>query len=155
MVATTVLVLGGAGKTGRRVAERLSARTLPVRLGSRSGTPPFDWEDKATWAAAVQGVRAAYVSYYPDLAAPGAADAIRSFTDLAVKSDVQRLVLLSGRGEPEAQLCEDIVRKSGVEWTLLRARWGDLRAISQSTCALPPRPVCGTLNPRLHVEVEP
>jgi uncharacterized protein YbjT (DUF2867 family) len=68
MVAKTVLVLGGSGKTGRRVAERLSARNLPVRLGSRSGTPPFDWQDKATWAAAVQGVRAAYVSYYPDLA---------------------------------------------------------------------------------------
>lgn len=40
-----------------------------------------------------------------------------------MKSGVQRLVLLSGRGEPEAQLCEDVVRKSGVEWTLLRASW--------------------------------
>lgn len=68
-------------------------------------------------------MRATYVSYYPDLAVPGATDAIQSFTDLAVTSGVKHLVLLSGRGEPEAQLCEDIVRKSGVEWTLLRASW--------------------------------
>jgi uncharacterized protein YbjT (DUF2867 family) len=36
----TTLVLGGTGKTGRRVAERLTARGLPVRIGSRSGEPP-------------------------------------------------------------------------------------------------------------------
>ena len=36
-----ILVLGGNGKTGRRVAERLRARELPVRIGSRSGEPPF------------------------------------------------------------------------------------------------------------------
>jgi hypothetical protein len=32
------LVLGATGKTGRRVAERLTARGLPVRIGSRSGS---------------------------------------------------------------------------------------------------------------------
>lgn len=37
------LVLGGTGKTGRRVAERLRTRGLPVRVGSRSAAPPFDW----------------------------------------------------------------------------------------------------------------
>ncbi len=44
-----ILVLGGTGKTGRRVAERLRARDLPVRVGSRSAQPPFDWEDRTTW----------------------------------------------------------------------------------------------------------
>jgi uncharacterized protein YbjT (DUF2867 family) len=44
----TTLVVGGTGKTGRRVVERLEARGLPVRVGSRSGEPPFDWEDEAT-----------------------------------------------------------------------------------------------------------
>ena len=33
----TTLVLGATGKTGRRVVERLEARGLPVRVGSRSG----------------------------------------------------------------------------------------------------------------------
>lgn len=44
----TTLVLGGTGKTGGRVATRLTARGLPVRIGSRSGEPPFDWEDQTT-----------------------------------------------------------------------------------------------------------
>lgn len=123
MFGKPTLVIGASGKTGRRVAERLKARGLPVRAGSRSGQPPFDWADPATWSAAVRDVAAVYVTYYPDLAAPGASDAIRSFSGLAVKSGVQRLVLLSGRGEPEAQLCEQIVRESGVEYTLLRASW--------------------------------
>jgi uncharacterized protein YbjT (DUF2867 family) len=123
MSARTTLVLGGTGKTGRRVAERLQARGVPVRVGSRSGAPPFDWDDRTTWPAALQGVAAAYVSYFPDLAAPGASDAIASFTELAVKSGVPRLVLLSGRGEAEAQRCEEIVRHAGAEWTLLRASW--------------------------------
>lgn len=117
------LILGGTGKTGRRVAERLTRRGLPVRIGSRSVEPPFDWENSATWPAALRDVGGVYISYYPDLAAPGAADAILSLTNLAVKSGVPRLVLLSGRGEPEAQRCEQIVRDSGAEWTLVRASW--------------------------------
>jgi uncharacterized protein YbjT (DUF2867 family) len=102
MDATTTLVLGATGKTGRRVAERLKARGLSVRLGSRSGEPPFDWDNPNTWPAALRNVGAVYITYYPDLAAPGATEAIRLFTDLAVKSGLARLVLLSGRGEPEA-----------------------------------------------------
>lgn len=117
------LVIGGTGKTGRRVAERLTKRGLPVRIGSRSGQPAFEWGDPATWPAALGEIAAVYIIYYPDLASSGASDAIRSFTALAAKSGVERLVLLSGRGEPEAQLCEEIVRDSGVEFTLLRASW--------------------------------
>jgi nucleoside-diphosphate-sugar epimerase len=67
-----ILVLGGTGKTGRRVAERLAAHGVPTRIGSRSGEPPFDWEDHLTWAGVLDGVTSAYVSYYPDLAIPAA-----------------------------------------------------------------------------------
>lgn len=123
MSARTTLVLGGTGKTGRRVAERLAARQVPVRLGSRSGNPAFDWDDPATWPGALQDVSTVYITYFPDLAAPGAPDAIEAFTAVAVRSGVARLVLLSGRGEPEAQRCEAIVRASGVEWTIVRASW--------------------------------
>ncbi len=123
MSERTTLVLGGTGKTGRRVVERLKARHLPVRIGSRSGEPPFDWENSATWPNTLQNVNAVYISYYPDLAAAGAVNAIQSFTELAVKSGVRRLALLSGRGEPEAERCEQLVRDSGAEWTLLRASW--------------------------------
>jgi uncharacterized protein YbjT (DUF2867 family) len=123
MSAKTTLVIGGTGKTGRRVADRLRARQLPLRIASRSGDASFDWNDRSTWAAAVRGIHAAYITYFPDLAAPGACEAIREFTDLAVKSGVSRLVLLSGRGEEEAQRSERIVQASGVEWTLVRASW--------------------------------
>lgn len=117
------LVLGANGKTGRRVADRLTTRGVPVRRGSRAGTPPFDWEKPATWAPALAGVDAVYVSYYPDLTVPGAVDAIRELTGLAEKAGVRRLVLLSGRGEAEAQAAEDVVRAGGVEWTIVRCAW--------------------------------
>src|ERR1700712_3948146 len=123
MTTKPVLVLGSTGKTGRRIVERLAARNVPVRHGSRAATRPFDWVDYSTWAPALEGVEAVYICFYPDLSVAGATDAIQSFTDLAVSSGVRRLVLLSGRGEPEAQRCEDIVRRSGVDWTLLRASW--------------------------------
>jgi uncharacterized protein YbjT (DUF2867 family) len=121
--ARDILVLGGTGKTGRRVAERLLARGMPTRVGSRSGRPPFDWEDRSTWAPALHGVRSAYVSYHPDLAVPGAVESVGSFAELAVESGVRRLVLLAGRGEPEAEAAEDAVRASGAELTIVRSTW--------------------------------
>jgi uncharacterized protein YbjT (DUF2867 family) len=119
----TMLVLGGTGKTGRRVAQRLVARGMPMRVGSRSGEPPFDWEDEATWAPALQDVGSVYISYYPDVAIPGAVEAVRSFAELAVGRGVRRLVLLSGRGEEEAQRAERVVQEMGVEWTVVRCSW--------------------------------
>jgi uncharacterized protein YbjT (DUF2867 family) len=119
----TTLVLGGTGKTGRRVVERLKACGMPARGGSRSGEPPFDWEDEATWALALQNVQSVYISYYPDLAVPGAVAAVRSFADLAVEAGVGRLVLLSGRGEEEAQRAERAVQEAGGEWTIVRCSW--------------------------------
>ena len=117
------LVLGSTGKTGRRVAERLTARGLPIRLGSRSAEPRFDWEDPGTWAPALRGMEAVYVSYYPDLAIPGAVETVGSFAELAVKSGVPRLVLLAGRGEAEAEQAEQAVRDSGAELTIVRSTW--------------------------------
>lgn len=117
------LVLGGTGKTGHRVAERLRARDIPTRIASRSATPAFDWNDRSTWQAAIDGVTAAYITYAPDLAIPGATKTIREFVRNATEIGVHRLVLLSGRGEAEAQLCERIVQQAGVEWTVVRASW--------------------------------
>ncbi len=117
------LVLGGTGKTGRRVAERLKTKGHHVRVGSRSTTPGFDWDNEKGWDAALEGVKAAYITYAPDLAMPGAPDAIQAFVDLAKQRGVKRLVLLSGRGEEEAQACERIVQNSGLEWTIVRASW--------------------------------
>ena len=117
------LVLGGTGKTGRRVAERLEAKGHKVRIGSRSAVPAFDWDNEKSWDACLNGVTAAYITYTPDLAMPGATDAIQAFVDLAKRRGVKRLVLLSGRGENEAQACERIVQSSGLNWTIVRASW--------------------------------
>ena len=121
--ANQTLVLGGTGKTGRRVVQRLTAHGVPARVGSRSGQPPFDWEDPSTWAAALDGVGSVYISYYPDIAAPGAVQVVGSFAELAVHSGARRLVLLAGRGEPESENAEQAVRDSGADLTILRSTW--------------------------------
>ena len=121
--AGITLVIGGTGKTGRRVAERLMALGRETRVASRSAIPSFDWNNQGTWDAVLTGVTAAYITYAPDLAIPGATNAIRAFTARAVEKGVKRLVLLSGRGEEEARACERIVQESGVAWTIVRASW--------------------------------
>jgi len=118
-----VLVLGGTGKTGNRVAQQLTEKGWPVRIGSRSGTPSFDWEDAGTWAAAVKDMDAVYLSYHPDLAIPGAVEKIAAFTKIAVTNGIKQIVLLSGRGEKEAQASEDIVMNAGIDWTVIRCAW--------------------------------
>ncbi|MEM6584302.1 MAG: NmrA family transcriptional regulator [Pseudomonadota bacterium] len=117
------LVIGATGKTGRRVAEGLQAMGRAVRIGSRSAIPGFDWNRADGWDAALDGVTSVYITYSPDLAMPGAADAIQALVHKAKRAGVRRLVILSGRGEPEAQVCEQIVLKSGLEATVVRASW--------------------------------
>lgn len=117
------LVIGGTGKTGRRVAGRLEALGVPVRIGSRQGDPAFDWERPETWAPCLQGVRQVYLAYAPDLAVPGAVDHVQAFCNVASDLGVRRVVLLSGRGEPEAQRGEQVVQRSGLSWTILRCSW--------------------------------
>lgn len=116
-----VLVVGGTGKTGRRVAQRLRDRGIPVRIGSRGGKPPFDWTDPTTWPAALAGVRSVYLTYQPDLVFPGAAERIAAVAELAARSGVDRIVLLSGRGEPAARVSEQGVHQAGATWTVIRS----------------------------------
>lgn len=121
MTMQEVLVTGGTGKTGRRIVQRLREAKIPLRVGSRSAQPAFDWDVETTWIPALAGVDAAYIAYQPDLAIPRAPATIQKFVDTAVASGVKKLVLLSGRGEPEARQCEIIVENSGLEWTVVRA----------------------------------
>jgi uncharacterized protein YbjT (DUF2867 family) len=121
--STPTLVLGGTGKTGRRVAQRLEALGHPVRIGSRAARPRFDWEDPTTWGRALAGARQVYLSYYPDVAAPGAADIVGAFARMAVDRGAPRIVLLSGRGEPGAEESERAVRDSGAALTIVRSTW--------------------------------
>jgi uncharacterized protein YbjT (DUF2867 family) len=118
-----ILVIGSTGKTGSRVVNSLKEKGYLVREGARRSAIPFDWEQPETWTAALAGVTAAYVSYFPDLAFPGAAEKIKALAEAATEAGVRKLVLLSGRGEKHALACEEIVRNSGLAFTLVRASW--------------------------------
>ncbi|MGH1384119.1 NmrA family NAD(P)-binding protein [Kordia sp.] len=120
---TNILVIGATGKTGRRVVEQLKNKGIEPRIGSRTTSPTFDWDNKETWVHALQGIEKMYVTYYPDLAVPGAKEAIESLTYLAKELGVKKMVLLSGKGETEAEACEKIVMNSGIAYTIVRASW--------------------------------
>lgn len=119
----STLVLCARGKTGRRVAQRLTAKGWTVRPGSRTAPVPFDWTDRDTWGPALDGVARAYLCYFPDLGFPGSSEPVGSFARLAASDGVRRLVLLSGRGEEESQASEAAVQAAGVSVTVVRASW--------------------------------
>ena len=123
MTTENILVIGGTGKTGNRVAQQLTAQGHNVRIVGRKTNPVFDWERPETYANALQNMDRAYIVYYPDLAVPGAKDAISKLTSEALKAGLDKVVLLSGKGETEAEACEQIVANSGLNYTLVRASW--------------------------------
>lgn len=118
-----ILVTGATGKTGRKVVEGLLQQNQQVRIGSRSASPAFDWNDPATWSKALEGMDMVYMVYYPDLAVPGAFEAIQGLTAAAKVAGIKKVVLLSGKGETEAERCEQVVANSGLDYTLVRASW--------------------------------
>jgi len=117
----TIAVIGGTGHTGRRVADRLRARGLDVRIGSRSGSPAFYWESPETWAPVLNGCTAAYVAYTPDFTHSGAVETLAAFAKQARRSGLERLVFLSGRGEDDALRAEGVMRAAGVPTAVLRS----------------------------------
>lgn len=119
----THLIINSTGKIGSRVAARLTAQNLPHRGMSRRTETPFDWQDETTWPAALAGGTAAFVSFVPDLAAPGALDVMQRFAAAARTAGLRKLVLLTGRGEIGAIAAENVVRDSGLAWTIVRAAW--------------------------------
>ncbi|WP_299111518.1 NAD(P)H-binding protein [uncultured Winogradskyella sp.] len=118
-----ILVIGGTGKTGKRIVNLLHKLDHNVRIGSRGGSPAFDWHNPEGWSEAIQGMDAIYITYQPDLAVPGALEAIERLVKIAKRNHVKKLVLLSGKGEREAQLCEQVVIHSGLDYTIVRANW--------------------------------
>ncbi len=123
MIQQTILVLGATGKTGSRIATRLEEKGQTVRRASRNSETPFDWEQPQTWPAILEGVSSAYISYFPDIAFPGAVEQVEAFTALAREKGLRRFVLLTGRGEFHAERAEAVVRNSGVPFTIVRAAW--------------------------------
>lgn len=119
----SAVVIGGTGKTGARVVQRLTAVGIRTRIASRTSGTRLDWNDQTTWQPAMSGVEAAYVTYAPDLAVPESSAHIEELAELAYREGVRRIVLLSGRGEPAAQKAEQVLADSGLEWAVVRASW--------------------------------
>ena len=118
-----ILIIGKNGKTGMRVNQHLQALGYATRPVSRSTKPAFDWENSATWRSAIEGTTAAYVTYQPDLAVPGAESTIKEFVRVAAETGLKHIVLLSGRGEEGAQRAEEVLKASGLSWNIVRASW--------------------------------
>ncbi|NEA36427.1 NAD(P)H-binding protein [Streptomyces sp. SID13031] len=127
---TPILIIGGKGKTGRRVAEQLDARGVPYQLASRSSEQRFDWYDETTWSPTVAGIDTAYLA--PPVGPTGLTRA-GEFIKQAAAEGLRRVVLLSGRGvgspgrdfavyESSVEL-ENAVRDSGADWTIVRPAW--------------------------------
>ena len=123
MTTSPILIIGKNGKTGARVNQRLQALGYATRPVSRSTTPTFDWENPATWQSAIKGTKAAYVTYYPDLALPRAEVAIKEFVHVARENGLEHIVLLAGRGEEGAQRAENVLIESGIPWNIVRCSW--------------------------------
>lgn len=116
------LVLGATGKTGRRVAARLSGAGYPVRSASRSSAVFFDWHDESTWGPALDGAGGVY------LVPPEPGTRIGRFVDLVAASDVDRIVVLSARnpsqsGDDHLGEVEAAVTGSSTSWVILRPSW--------------------------------
>ncbi|MFI6151418.1 NAD(P)H-binding protein [Kitasatospora sp. NPDC051170] len=125
-----ILVLGGTGTTGRRIARRLTAAGHLVRTASRNGGDlRLDLDDPATWAPALDGAGAVYLLEPEVRPGPDRQERIPGLVAEAVAAGVGRLVLLSAYGVGEAgdghplKAAEQAVRGSGVEWTVLRPGW--------------------------------
>jgi uncharacterized protein YbjT (DUF2867 family) len=119
----THLVINNTGKIGSRVAARLGAENLLHRGVSRRTDIPFDWQDDATWPDALAGGETAFISFVPDLAASGALAIMERFVVAARRAGLRKLVLLTGRGEIGAVAAENVIRESGLAWTIVRAAW--------------------------------
>ena len=118
-----ILVVGNSGKTGARVEQRLQTLALPTRGVSRSTAPAFSWNNPDTWSEVLDGVQSAYVTFYPDLAIPASEQIMSDFIEVAMESGLKHMVLLSGRGEEGAVKAENILKKSGMTWNVVRANW--------------------------------
>ncbi|MDJ0627469.1 MAG: NmrA family NAD(P)-binding protein [Rhodobacter sp.] len=123
MTLKPILVTGATGKTGSRVVRRLQGADRDVRSGSRKAPIPFDWDRPETWGPALAGMGSVYVNYHPDFAFPGAIENLTAFTRTAASAGVERLVMLTGRGEHHAELGEQVIAGSGLDYTVVRSAW--------------------------------
>jgi uncharacterized protein YbjT (DUF2867 family) len=125
----TILVLGGTGKTGARVASRLNESGHSVRTAARHGADArFDWDDPATHRTALDGVGRIYL-VAPVMRTRFAAQ-VSAFLDLAQDAGVQHITYLSAYGiemaPPDLAMRAvelDLIGRTSVTHSILRPAW--------------------------------
>src|SRR5689334_5732444 len=125
----TILVLGGTGKTGRRVADRLRAAGADVRTAARAGADVrFDWDDPSTHDAALAGAGALWL--VPPTLRTDHAPLVSALLDRAEAAGVGHVTLLSAGGvehaPPEVALRAielDLIARERLGRTIVRPRW--------------------------------
>jgi ergot alkaloid biosynthesis protein len=120
----TILVTGGTGKTGGRVAAQLGRAGIAHRVVSRHSPVAFDWTDRATWAKALDGVTAIYLVAPPSGATP---EVIIGLVKDAQQRGVARFVLLSASvlepGGPGTGMVHGFLADNAKEWAVMRPGW--------------------------------
>lgn len=126
---STVLVIGGTGATGSRVAALLREQSVAVRIGTRKPSDPgqvlFDWDEPATHGSAVAGADRVYL--IPPVGVAEPASPVEKFLAEAVRAGVRRVVLLSSSAVPDGSsglgALPALVRATMPEWAVLRPSW--------------------------------
>ena len=119
----TTLVLGGTGKTGRRVA-RAALGPSACRPGSaRAPARPRSTGTTRPPGPAPAGRRRRYVAYYPDLAFPGAAETIGAFAARPSRAASGGWCCCPAAARRRPRPASAAVQDSGADWTILRASW--------------------------------
>ena len=131
----SILVTKATGTTGRYVVRGLAERGVAVKAGSRSPAVaaegdivpvPFDWDDRSTWASAVDGTDAIYL-VKPE--SDEVTEIIRDFVHLVEDSGATRIVLLSEiaaetrAGDAHELQVEQIIEQSNLDYAILRPNW--------------------------------
>jgi uncharacterized protein YbjT (DUF2867 family) len=127
----TVLVTGGTGTVGSRVAAFLRTRGVEVRTASRHPVAGddrhvlFDWADPGTFARAVEGVDRVFLVAPLSDSEPAAA--VGGFLDAAVAAGTRRVALLSSSAVTDAPsglgALPSLVREHVPEAAVLRPSW--------------------------------
>ena len=133
-----ILLLGGTGTVGTRIAPLLSSQNYTPILASQSGsssssysTVKFDWTDSSTWSSALEShtsIKAVYI-IASGMADPG--PTAKQFIELALERGVKRFVLQSATSVPEGGYAmgkiHSTLREMGdagrLEWGVIRPTW--------------------------------
>lgn len=124
-----ILILGGTGKTGARIAQRLRAAGHEVRTASRTrGDVLVDLNEPSTWPPALDAIAAAYLLEPAMQATEEGQRRIPRFVDAAAKAGVRRLVFLSAPGVTGNEghplwRAEEAVKSAGLDWTIVQPNW--------------------------------